>query len=72
MSYCPICHSTYTPPEKVAEVEITFFSDGEIITATAKRYSDAFYEITKGKYRGNLVHRWDIISSNVLIFGKKL
>jgi hypothetical protein len=61
MSYCPICNNTYTRPEEVKEVSITFTSDGLILTEMAKRVTDAFYEITKGKYRGNWVHIWDII-----------
>jgi hypothetical protein len=61
MSYCPICHNRYTPPEEIKAVSITFTSNGQILTAEAKRFNDAFYEIVKGLYKGNLVHIWDII-----------
>lgn len=43
--------------------DITFTSDGQTLTAKAKRYDDAFYEIVVGKYKGNLVHVWDIVKS---------
>jgi hypothetical protein len=41
--------------------EIKFWSDGKILTEKAKRYSDAFYEIVVGKYKGCLVHIWDLV-----------
>jgi hypothetical protein len=63
MNYCPICNNRYTRPEEIKEVSITFTSDGKILTAFAKRVTDAFYEITKGQYRGNWVHIWDILIS---------
>lgn len=63
MSYCPICNNRYTPPEEVKAVSITFSMDGKLHTASAKRFSDAFYEITAGQYKGGLVHIWDIIKS---------
>lgn len=61
MSYCPICHNRYTPPEEIQAEVITFSMDGKRHTASAKRFNDAFYEITKGEYKGALVHIWDII-----------
>jgi len=61
MSYCPICHNQYTSPEQVKEEEIRFTDNGIILTATARRRDDAFFVITKGQYKGNLVHIWDII-----------
>lgn len=61
MSYCEHCgHTTYERQE-IIEKEIKFSMDGKIHTATAKAYNDAFYEITKGEYKGALVHIWDII-----------
>jgi hypothetical protein len=61
MSYCPICNNRYTAPEKVREVSITFTSNGNIYTEWARRFTDGFYEITKGRFKGNLVHIWDIV-----------
>ena len=43
--------------------DITFTSNGATLNAKAKRYNDAFYEIVSGKYKGNLVHIWDIKNS---------
>ena len=43
--------------------QITFTSDGQTLTAKAKRYDDAFYEIVVGKHKGNLVHIWDLVKT---------
>lgn len=43
--------------------EITFMSEGRRLTEKAKRYSDAFYEIVVGKYKGCLVHIFDLVKS---------
>jgi hypothetical protein len=46
----------------VTKAEKKFFShNGKTISAMMKPYSDGFYEITKGKHRGSLVHVWNII-----------
>lgn len=43
--------------------EIKFWNNGKILTEKAKRYSDAFYEIVVGKYKGCLVHIWDVMKA---------
>jgi hypothetical protein len=59
--FCILCNNK---THEIIEEEITFRNNfNEIITATATRYNDAFYEITKGKHKGALVHIWDIIKS---------
>lgn len=39
---------------------IKYQSESEIFTALAIRINDAFYEITEGKHKGNLVHIWSL------------
>jgi hypothetical protein len=62
---CNKCIFDFTPKaERVNAVEakeMSFFNDGKIEVAKMKPYNDAFYEIVEGKYKGNLVHRWDIM-----------
>lgn len=36
--------------------EIEFFNEGNKEKAKARKYNDAFYEITEGKHKGSLVH----------------
>jgi len=59
--YCPCCNAK---SYETIEQEITFRDNNNIIViATATRYDDAFYEITKGKFKGNLVHIFDVIKT---------
>lgn len=55
---CPTCGAISY--ENIEE-KIKFFYNGIPVEATATRTNDAFYEITKGKYMGNLVHIFDLI-----------
>ena len=55
---CPCCGAISY--ENIEE-QIRFIHDGNIIQATATRENDAFYEITKGKYKGCSVHIFDIL-----------
>ena len=48
--------------EKVSSREIIFSHNNQMITARVMKKDDAFFEIIEGKYKGNLVHRWDIMS----------
>lgn len=34
--------------------------NGKTYTDTVKPYNDAFFEIVKGRRKGNLVHLWNI------------
>jgi len=56
-----ICSDCGNVSYETIEEEISFTFNGVSVTATATRYNDAFYEITKGKYKGDLVHIFDII-----------
>ncbi len=56
----------YSFASAVARLEIeatekTFYCNGEKLIAKMKRFNDAFYEIVSGKFKGNLVHIWDIV-----------
>jgi isocitrate dehydrogenase len=61
MKATKICSACGAKHYITIEEEITFTSEGQILKATATRFNDAFYEITKGIYTGNLVHIFDII-----------
>lgn len=39
---------------------IKFYHEGELYTATATRLNDAFYTIESGKFKGNLVHIFNV------------
>ena len=51
----------YQPKEKIEAKEFAFMSEGIKLTAKGVKFNDAFYEITEGKYKGNLVHIFDVI-----------
>lgn len=58
---CPTCGAISYKTEIIEET-IKFRDNNNVICeATATRENDAFYEITKGKHRGNLVHIWNLI-----------
>jgi len=46
---------------EIEATEKTFYCNGQTLVARMKRYNDAFYEIVAGKFKGNLVHIWDIV-----------
>lgn len=62
---CDNCLFSFSPKPNRANQpkakEMRFSNNGRIESAKMKIYSDAFYEITEGKYKGNLVHVWDIV-----------
>lgn len=58
---CACCQSQKRREEEAQQEIIVFSHDGERLMATAKRFSDAFYEIVVGKYKGNLVHIFDVL-----------
>jgi len=60
-SNCPFKHNKRPDEPKPKAKEMKFFNEGVVMTAKMKPVNDAFYEITEGKYRGNLVHVFDII-----------
>lgn len=57
---CPLCEAKKRREEEAQEREIIFYNEGVPMTAIAKRYNDAFWEVTKGKYKGNLIHTFDV------------
>ncbi len=64
MKKCFFCGNDYTPQQqkdKVQTIEIKHTHNGQILTDKANIYNDAFYEIVTGKYKGNLVHIWNIV-----------
>ena len=39
---------------------IKFYHEGDLYTATATRFNDAFYTIESGQFKGNLVHIFNV------------
>jgi len=67
MKKCIFCGNDYTPQQlkdKAPTQNIRHSHNGVILTDTATRYNDAFFEIVKGERRGNLVHIFDVLKSN--------
>lgn len=66
MEKCQTCVHKYiyggvkseTPPSKMMK----FYNEGMIECAMMKRYDPTFYEIVEGKYKGNLIHVFNVIS----------
>ena len=50
----------FAAKDKIKVERKRFTHNGVADTADMKVFSDAFYEITSGKYKGNLVHIFDI------------
>jgi len=65
MQKCSICGNEYNPQqtkkEVIKPVEVRHSHNGQILTDKVVPYDDAFFEIVSGKYKGNLVHRWNIV-----------
>ena len=59
-SNCPFIHNRENVPEPK---ELKFWNEGVIETAKMKPVNDAFYEITEGKYKGSLVHTFNVIKN---------
>jgi len=63
-THCPECGNRLTPTqvkEQIKPEKIRHSHDGKILESMAIRYNDAFYEITQGTHKGNLVHIWNIV-----------
>lgn len=41
--------------------KIKYLHNGKILTLSVIPYNDAFFEVVKGKYKGNLIHIFSII-----------
>ena len=62
MKTCIFCGNIIPDPKPDPKPkDITFTVNGALVTAPARAYNDGFFEITSGKFKGNLVHRWDVI-----------
>lgn len=64
MQNCSICGNDFTPQQQkdaIKPTQIKHSHNGQILTNMAIPYNDAFFEIVTGKYKGNLVHRWNIV-----------
>ncbi len=63
-THCTECGNQLTPAqikEEIKPVKIKHTHDGKILENYAIPYNDAFYEIVKGKHKGNLIHIWNIV-----------
>jgi len=66
---CPNCGTEikeYLPPymqprEEVKPKERRFTHEGVVMKAWMVPDSDVFYRITAGKYKGNLIHQFNVI-----------
>ena len=61
MYTCQYCGQMVFRPYEPKPCFIMFFHDEKIETALAVPENDSFYRITKGKYKDNLVHVFDIV-----------
>jgi len=63
-TYCKICGNELTAQQKKETIKAelkTFWDEGIKRTAKMIRYNDAFYEISAGHFKGNLVHIFNVI-----------
>ena len=63
-THCNVCGNELTAQQKKETVKAqvkTFWNEGVKEQAEMIPYNDAFFEITKGKYKGNLVHTFNVI-----------
>ena len=61
---CFFCGNEYTPKqqkEKMPPQLVKHTHNGQILEDMAIVYNDAFFEIVSGKYKGNLIHRWNVL-----------
>ena len=61
---CQFCGNKLNPQqikENIPSRTIKFFNERVPDEAEVIPYSDAFVEVVKGKYKGNLIHIFDII-----------
>lgn len=50
------------PRQKIEPILMNFYVEGNVTPLWVKGYNDQFFEVTSGKYKGNLVHRWDMVT----------
>jgi len=60
---CKFCGNELTATQKketIKPIVKNFLHEGVKMSAEMIPYNDAFYEITKGQYKGNLVHIFNV------------
>lgn len=63
-THCKNCGNQLTPQqqkETIQPILKDFWNESVKENAYMIPYNDAFYEIVKGKYKGNLVHTFNVI-----------
>jgi len=63
-THCTYCGNELTADQKKETVKAenkTFWDEGVKRQAEMIPYNDAFFEITKGQFKGNLVHIFNVI-----------
>ena len=64
MKNCTFCGNPLSPQqikEQIKPVKVRFFNERQPDEAEVIPYNDAFFEVVKGKHKGNLIHIFDII-----------
>lgn len=63
-THCKNCGNKLTPQQQKENITPTlknFWHESVLETAYMIPYNDAFFEIVKGKYKGNLIHIFNVI-----------
>ena len=60
MKNCTFCGNPLSP-QQIKPVKVRFFNERQPDEAEVIPYNDAFFEVVKGKHKGNLIHIFDII-----------
>lgn len=63
-THCENCGNKLTPQQQkntIQPILREFWNESVKETAYMIPYNDAFFEIVKGKYKGNLVHTFNVI-----------
>lgn len=64
---CSLCGNPLTPQQKkdkIKPTKVKHMVNGVLIESNVIPYDTSFYEIVTGKYKGNLVHRWNIVGGH--------
>ena len=64
MKNCTVCGNLLSPQqikEQIKPVKVRFFNERQPDEAEVIPYNDSFFEVVKGKHKGNLIHIFDII-----------
>jgi hypothetical protein len=58
---CPCCNNMTKKVEKIESTVKTRDNYNNIVEVKVTRVNDGFFEVTQGKYKGNLIHVWSVI-----------